>query len=220
MAGTDSELKDAKIQVLDGSGTETDVVPVQFNPTEYSLSKSVQYGEQQLTGVETPVTQFVSGDAESLSMELFFDTYEKHGDHGPRTDVRELTGKLDRLLTAGGDDHAPPHCRFVWGSLVFKAVLESADEQFTMFLPNGVPVRARVNVTFKGYSDSRDVASGGGSGGGRKARRVTAGESLWQIATEEFGDPGKWRLVAEANGIENPRELEVGVELTIPSTDA
>ena len=212
---TESDLQKAQIHVLDG-GDDSNPIPVLFNPTEYSLSKSVQYGDQQLAGRTTPVTQFVSGDAETLSMELFFDTYAKG------TDVRAHTDQIDGLLSASGDRTAPPRCRFVWGSLVFTAVLQSADKRFTMFLSDGVPVRARVDVTFREYSTPSEESSGGGeeSADKTKVRVVKEGDTLWQIAKEEYGDPYEWRRIAEENGIENPRRLQIGTELVIPPLES
>jgi nucleoid-associated protein YgaU len=45
---------------------------------------------------------------------------------------------------------------------------------------------------------------------------VQAGDTLARIAEERLGSPEKWRLLAEANGIGDPRALRVGQKLTIP----
>lgn len=206
------ELVSAVIQVLDEKMSPTDVIPVLFNPEEYDLSKSVKYGSTDIAGLTTPVTQFASGDAETLSMELFFDTSEQ------AADVRTATEPLDRLVTVDGDLHAPPRCRFVWGSLVFKAVVESMDKSFTKFLPTGQPVRARVNVTFREYrtpTEQRNVEPRF-SPDTTTVRKVTAEETLWLVADEEYGDPSEWRRIAEANDIANPRDLKPGQTLVVP----
>lgn len=209
---TESNLKKALVQALDIQGGLMEEIPVLFNPTQYGLEKSVEYSEQRVPGFTTPVTQFVSGNAETLSMELFFDTYEEG------TDVRDYTDKIDSLLRVDGDLHAPPLCRFVWGSLNFKSVLERANKTFTMFLSDGTPVRARVNVTFREYKTPEEQKSESPrrSADRTKVRRVTDGDTLWLIASREYGDPTKWRTIAETNGIENPRTLRAGRELQIP----
>lgn len=209
---TESNLKKAVIEVLDGEGTPTEEIPVLFNPTEYSVDKSVTYGEQALPGLSTPVTQFVSGEAETLSMELFFDTYEEG------IDVREHTDRIDALLEVDGDLHAPPVCTFAWGSLTFTSVVERANVRFTMFLPDGIPVRARADVTFREYTSPTEqkASEPRGSADTTKVRTVTESDTLWLIASREYGDPEMWRPIAEANGIENPRTLRAGRELVIP----
>ena len=50
-----------------------------------------------------------------------------------------------------------------------------------------------------------------------KTYSVTAGDSLWKIAKELFGDGMMWSKIAEANKLKNPDFLMVGQELEVPS---
>lgn len=214
---TDSNLQKALIQRLDGEGNVAEEIPVRFNPTEYQLAKTVSYQQQSLPGFTSPVTQFVSGQAETLTMELLFDTSEEEDG-----DVREsYTDRIDGLLSVDGDLHAPPRCRFVWGKLEFTAVLESANKTFTLFRPDGTPLRARVSVTFTEYNPPalQKAEEPRKSADRTKLRVVIEGESLPLIAAREYGDSRRWRPIAEANGIENPRALEPGTELVVPPLD-
>jgi nucleoid-associated protein YgaU len=45
---------------------------------------------------------------------------------------------------------------------------------------------------------------------------VRRGDSLPSLAAAEYGDPARWRPIALANGLVNPRLLEPGTELVIP----
>ncbi len=49
--------------------------------------------------------------------------------------------------------------------------------------------------------------------------QVRDGDSLPSIAYDAYGDPTRWRPIAEANGIDNPLSLRRGSELTIPTLD-
>lgn len=211
-----SELAKARILALDSHGNLIDVIPIRFNPTEYSLDKNINYAEQTMPGFTSPVTQFVSGDAETLSMELFVDSSEEH------TDVRVFTSRIDNLLDINSDLHAPPICRFVWGTLIFKCTLQSATKQFTRFLPGGIPVRARVNVTFKEYKTPKEQKAERPRLSADKTNtwRVTESDTLWLIAWEEYRDPEQWRTIAKANDIENPRTLQAGTELVLPPLES
>lgn len=215
-AGGDStSYEPATIYLLDRQFTEIDEVEVLFNPTTYSIDKSVQYGELSLPGMDTPVTQFVSGDAQTLSMDLLLDTYESG------TDVRDHVKKLDRLVNIDGERHAPPLCKFVWGGLSFTAVVESLKKQFTLFKPDGEPVRAEVTLSFKQHDTPKQQtdAEPRSSPDRAKLRRVVEGQSLWALAAEEYGDPGRWRVIAEENDVSDPRSLESGRELLVPPLD-
>jgi LysM repeat protein len=209
---TSSKLKKAYIAVLNAQGKTQDEIPILFNPREYSLNKSNKFQDTTIPGLSSPITQFVSGSAESLTMDLFFDTYEK------RTDVREYTDKIDTLLKIDKDIHAPPICEFIWGGKPFKAVVERVNKKFTMFLSDGVPVRATLSVTFKEYKTiTEQLQNPPRQSADRTKRRVIKqGDTLWLIADREYGDPGLWRPIAEINKIDNPRILETGKEIIIP----
>lgn len=214
MPGEQPQLKKARIEILTGRHEDTSI-PVRFNPTEYTIEKSATYAQQNPPGRGTPITQFVSGESDSLSMELFFDTH----DDTDADDVRYYTAMIDDLLTIDGELHAPPICRFIWGNLVdFTSVVESASKQFTMFDRDGFPVRARVSVSFKKYDRPiTDRAENPRSSADRtKLREVQGGDTLWHIANVEYRDPTKWRPIADANDIDDPRTLEPGTELIVP----
>lgn len=214
---TDTDLPKAKIVVLEGQH-QGEEIRFRFNPSEYSIDKSMNYGEQTIAGITTPLTQFVSGESETLSMELFFDTTEDE----ETTDVYERTKRLDWLLEIDSQLHAPPKCQFVWGTLEFKAVLESANKQFTMFLRDGTPVRARADVSFRRYRTPEEQSKENPkqSADRRAVWQVTADDTLWLIAHEEYGDATKWRPIADANGIDEPRDLRPGTELVIPKLES
>ena len=206
-------LEKAHLQPLnvDGSprGGRIDVL---FNPAEYSIQKSNQFAETPLLGLPTPIRQFTSGGAETLTLDLFFDTYEKS------EDVRLYTEKVAGLLNIDPDLHAPPTLKFIWGKLEFKCVLEQVTKKFTMFLSDGMPVRATLSVTFKEYKTIQEqlVSRPQQSADRTKRRVVKEGESLWLIAAQEYDDPMLWRPIAKENDIDNPRFLTPGMELTIP----
>jgi hypothetical protein len=79
-------LEKATIERYIPGGESVDVL---FNPTEYQLSQSNQFAEVAVPGLGAPLLQFGRGNARTLSMQLFFDTYEQ------RTDVRQHTRKIN-----------------------------------------------------------------------------------------------------------------------------
>jgi len=204
------------------------VVPCLFNPKELSVEKSNQFAEVAIPGLSSPIYQFVRGNARSVTMDLFFDTYEEGTDVRTHTDkitgwdagsmFSNLPGAAKGLMDIDSELHAPPICLFIWGAFVFQCIIDRVSKRFTMFLPEGIPVRATLSVTLKEYRDvdiqvkeldlrSPDVT---------KRWTVKQGDSLWSIAVKEFGDPESWRLIADANGIDNPRVISPGTDLVIP----
>jgi nucleoid-associated protein YgaU len=86
-----------------------------------------------------------------------------------------------------------------------------------MFQADGLPVRATLGVTFNEYrtqiSEKEEIKH---SRDRTKTRIVKQGDSLWQIAESEYGDPALWRAIAAANSIRFPRKLKPGTEILIP----
>ena len=182
----------------------------------------VDWKELKSRGADFPQLQFDKGGPRSLTMSLTFDTYES------QEDVRNYTGQIAKLAEVAGDKERPPICTITWGPTVhpyaglpFKGVLESLTQKFTMFLADGTPVRATLEVQFKeGESPARQRRRNPRASGSPlepKRRVVMKGDTLWRIAAEEYGDPARWRPIATANRIINPRVLEPGTVLMIPS---
>lgn len=186
---------------------------VLFNPEEYTLNKDNNFASQAIPGLSGPLLQFVNGNMRTLEMELFFDTNE------PPHDVRDETQKVVSLLDIDSDLHAPPVLRVSWASLQFRCVLARASQKFIRFLDDGQPVRARLTVTFNEYidpdSESKEVNRQ--TDDFSKVHVVQRGETLSGIAGVLYGDPDSWRPIAMANGLDDPREIETGQSLRIPS---
>ena len=154
-----SQLKKATITVLDGA-RKGEVITVLFNPTEYTFERSNAYKATPVPGLGAPLLQFVNGESDRLSMELFLDDYTDP--QGP-TSLRQKESDplasrllaLTTLLEIDRDLHAPPPVRFNWGPLEFSAVIERLGRKVTMFHPDGAPARLTLSVAFKEYRTLR-----------------------------------------------------------------
>ena len=210
------QLTRATVEVLAGSAKGT-VVEVLFNPTEYSVEHSASFGQTAPPGLDNPITQFVNGNAQVLTMDLLFDTYTDGGGE----DVSERTRQLTDLVHVDGDLHAPPTVGFSWGVFLFDAVIEKVSQRFTMFLADGTPVRATLSVTFTQYRTIQEqLEQPRRNSADKTKRRVVEGpDSLWLLADREYGDVAHWRLIARANRIDDPRRLAPGTVLVLPPLD-
>ena len=221
-SATSSDLQKAYIQVLDAQGKvkEDGEIPVLFNPDEYSMDKSNEFANINIPGLESPLLQFVRGGLETLTMDLFFDTYTDEKPEKEKRDVREYTDRIVDLLKIDSDLHAPPVLKFVWGSLDFTCVLSKVSKKFTMFRPDGKPVRATLGVTFNEFKTEKSTKEKPLQSRDRTKHRILKdGDSLWLIAAEEYGDPAMWRDIARANKIDNPRILKTGRGIVIPPVE-
>ena len=188
-------------------------IPLRFNPSEYQLQKSNNFAEIGIPGLESPPIQFVRGAAEKLSLELLADTSDT------LEDVREkYVNKLRDLMRLNADTHAPPIVAFTWDTQVFKGVLESLTITYVMFSPDGVPLRAKLSVTLKEYRPAavQFRESPTFSPDFDKTFVVRRGDTLSGIAGQVFRDPSRWREIARANDVVDPRRIRPGDALRIP----
>jgi nucleoid-associated protein YgaU len=197
--------------------------PVMFNPEEYTVNRDNNFAQTAVPGLSAPLIQFVHGNMQTLEMELFVDSYEAHRD-GSRVlnqagdDVRILAAQVTDLMNIDPTTHAPPVLLFTWGTLSFTCVLARASQRFIMFLPTGIPVRARIQVTFNEFRNvdleakeiKRETADFS------KFYVVAQGETLSAIAARTYGNPALWRPIALRNQIDTPRALTIGTRLLIP----
>jgi len=211
-----------KLTIKPEKGTQFTVL---FNPERYTLSNGVQIAEIAIPGLDSPVLQFVRGQNEKITMELFFDTTE-FGMVGDVKDVRTETRKIYDLVKINQETHAPPRCELSWGGQLFsfgyspspQCIVESVSEEFTLFSPKGIPLRAKLNVTFREYKtiENQLKEKPKRSADRTKLREFKRGQTLSHVAWQEYNDPGEWRPIAEANGLEDPRRILPGTQLLIP----
>jgi LysM repeat protein len=188
-------------------------IEVAFNPEEYSLNKDNNFASQAVPGLSSPILQFVHGNVRTLEMELFFDTTDA------RTDVREQTQKVTDLLKIDPELHAPPVLRVAWGSLSLRCVLTRANQKFVKFLEDGRPTRARITVSFSEFIDPEREAKevNRQTADFTKLHTVVHGDTLAALAARFYADPARWRPIAIANGLDDPRALEPGQSLRVPA---
>jgi nucleoid-associated protein YgaU len=188
-------------------------IHVMFNPEEYSLNRDNNFASQAIPGLSSPLIQFAHGNLRTLEMELLFDTYER------LSDVRLETEKFIHLMEIDPALHAPPILIVAWASLQFRCVLTKANQKFLLFLDDGRPVRARITASFTEFIDpehealqvKRETADY------TKQHTVLQGETIAAIAFKYYSDPTLWRPIARLNRLDNPRELNAGQPLAIPS---
>jgi hypothetical protein len=207
-------------------------VVAQYNPAELTLSKGVQLAEIAIPGLDSPILQFVRGQSETLALDLFFDTTEDG------TPVTRHTDAFYQLIKIDGKTHAPPVCEVSWGTTNFpggeyrspweaqsqsrfKCVVETVRQRFTLFDAGGVPLRATLSVTLREHKLLKEQLDeiGFQSADHTEAHVLAQGETLARVAHAAYGEPARWREIADHNGIDDPLAVAPGTILEIPPVE-
>jgi hypothetical protein len=208
-----------------------DRIDCYFNPTEYSVSKSNEWTYDKVTGTSLPPAQFSGGAPRQMELSLLLDQTLFTG----KMTVQAATDALFKMMevpggqSGGGTTAVPPFVKFVWGSVVgFKAVCTSLTVAYKLFKPTGEPIRADVKMTLKQAETASTKSSNGANKGQNPTTRANAGfgvhtvrdgDTLPSISYQAYGDATRWRVIAEANGVDNPLHLRRGAALSVPKLE-
>lgn len=219
--------------MIDTGVDEYDTLDIQYNPTELQFEKQPQIAEIAIPGLDAPLQQFVRNAAEKLTLEIFCDTTDAGMGLNARS-VTEETDKFYGLTKIVPDLHAPPVVVFQWHDMIsgatlheslgnqkrnsFTGVCESVRVRFTLFSPEGVPLRATVNLVLREWRPLEEQLHKLGLNSPDRTHRheLRAGETLTAVAARHYGNAAPWRALLEPNGIEDPRRLAAGRVLAVP----
>lgn len=153
--------------------------------------------------------------------DLIFDTYDS------RKSVRtEYIDKLEKLVRFVPKTHHLPVVTFVWGQFTGASshtrehvfFVTSVQVDYTMFLPDATPVRAKVTLGLEQMlpADAEELMRDKQSPDHAKLYTVKRGDTLQAIANAEYEDPREWRRIAKTNNIDDPMALRPGMKLLVP----
>ncbi|MFC4427633.1 hypothetical protein [Deinococcus navajonensis] len=151
----------AQIVPLDGQGEKKAPITCMFNPREYTITRDVEWGNQANDSNDAGNKVYKGGSAARMTLELFFDTYANRKSADEVEDVRKYTGPVWELIRMDPSTKPreanpnvaksrPPTVLFQWGGTWhFTAVITNIEQQFTLFMADGTPVRSVMKVTFE-----------------------------------------------------------------------
>jgi nucleoid-associated protein YgaU len=172
------------------------------------LSGAVPVGHGQL--------QYTRSQPAVLSMVVWFDrSFDADGSIDYEINqLQNWTCPTERIITGV---HSPPRITFIWRSLHFIGVITSLNINYKQFGVDGLPVRAEATISITENPppiSGTNPTSGGISG--RRVHTFSAGDTLHSVAYAEYGNPAFWRVLAEANGVDDPLRIAPGTALLIP----
>lgn len=204
------------------SGAGTRLIEFHFNPEQYTISKSASWtSDPQKRAEEAPPSQFNGTDPRKMQVKILLD--ESKTGSSVQADVEKLFSCCaPSAKSLDNNQPRPTYVVFAWGTFFsFTAYITEISAQYTLFRPNGMPIRADCSLSLTEAPD--DVPRQNPTSGALAAQRVYtmgAGDTLASVAYREYGDAGRWRALADANDIDDPMAVVPGTSLLIPAADA
>ena len=157
----DGALQRARLSYNTQNGKKN-TIPVQFNPTEYSISRSVKFKSHNGQGEEAHPknTQASGSELAILRVSLILDTSTELTEYqlpkglskylDSNDELTEICRDLGMIMKRTAENHEPSLVIFEWGSMAFYGHVTSLGISYQMFNRNGMPVRARLDMEIEG----------------------------------------------------------------------
>ncbi|QXH50498.1 hypothetical protein KSS94_21520 [Pseudomonas fakonensis] len=191
---------------------------VMLNPEKLQWGRQVQYNEEAALDSSAPSAKYNKTPSETLSFELVIDCTGVVDDS--RVDLPTEIANLSKVVyDYNGSIHRPNYVSVNWGGgLAFRGVLTSLSTSYTLFKPDGTPLRARLSLAFISYIDAQTLANKDDKSSPDMTHqvRVVDGDSLAQIVAGIYGEPGYYIQVARFNQLDKFRRLKTGQVLSVP----
>ncbi len=192
-----------------------------INPHTIHIDKEIDFKEEEVTHGTTRL-RYGSTKPVCLNLgELWFDTYDT------RESVRKkYIDTLEKLLDYKKDTHVLNVVKFVWGEFTMLSDVDidyvflpsKLSVDYTLFLPSGMPCRAKVSMCLRQFMTAKKEASIRPKESPDHARIYTVkrGDTLQSIARFAYDSPTEWRRIANSNKLDDPMVLRPGTQLMLP----
>jgi hypothetical protein len=144
--GADKKLPSVKLVRAEGKPEE-----FQLNPTAVATERTATWevsGRQPES--DEPELEFTTADGKSLSLDLEFDTFDSK-----ENVYSKFIQSLESLTLPDPALQRPPLVKVLWSANslpTFSGVVQSMSTKYTMFMPDGTPVRATCSIKLKSAS--------------------------------------------------------------------
>ena len=204
-----------------------------YNPSSYSLRYANDFHQTKAQGSAGSESKFAGRSARECSFEFVLDATNASKPaviNGLTQSIPFLAVEdptlvdlvdhfLDVTYRFNSKIHRSPFLKLIWGAgFKMDCIMTSADVNYTLFNSEGVPVRTKINASFREQIEpslwekfikleSPDLTT---------TRAVQTGESLPTLTNEAYDDPAPYIQVARFNKLKSIRRLNVGQELNFP----
>lgn len=145
-------LVKAKLISTDGGGT----IDFMFNPNQLTFVQQISLTRDRgaRTGRGLPKVNFAYPEPVILTInDVLFDTYEEG--KSVLTHLQPFEKAVNFAESGEGKEKRPPTYLFVWGDRQYiRCFVTHLTYALTLFLPDGTPVRAKINLTLEEIDES------------------------------------------------------------------
>lgn len=189
------------------------------NPDKVKLTKGIRYAEDKQLGSLNGANVYVHYRPETLFFECLIDATQAMEDEDETPSVREVVKQLEeRIYHYNSEGHRPSYIKVQYGDILFYGQLKTLHTEYTLFAPDGIPLRAQLQVTLTGYCSRREEKLRFSQRSPDVSRLVILreGQTLAALCNEVYGDPLLVSEVARFNQLSGYRNISAGTRILLP----
>ncbi len=215
------ELKKIKIESFkDAACTESIAVVYAFiNPKEYSRSVNLNFNQEKIVGDSQSTYVFANYGEEKLDLGDIIVDGTGLVNMSNNKDVDAYIKKFQGVVCDYiGELHRPPFLKITWGKLSVICFCESFHVTFTLFNPDGTPLRAKIKLGLIRTVDfeTKMKQARTSSPDLTHLRTVKAGDTLPLMTYQVYGDSSHYITVARKNGLSHINAIKPGDQIYFP----
>jgi hypothetical protein len=199
--------------------TEEGRITVPVNPAKYNRTIKVKYNEDQEQGTQGNSQPFEGVPPEEIQLEFVIDNTGAIPDS---SDVTDKVKEFSEILYKVQDKiHRPSYLQLLWGTLSFHCSLKELKIDYTLFKPDGKPIRALLNATFMEVIEAnrRSAEQGYNSPDLTHIRYLREGDTLPLMAHRIYGNASLYIQVAKFNNLQSFRNIPPNTKIIFPPID-
>jgi hypothetical protein len=197
-----------------------------INPESFTQTFKVNADTSHGHGNPGTEAKYKSTEPEQLKLEFILDgskTMEGYGGENKDYISRKVHDQLEDLKKCvynfDGKIHRPRFLVVMWGSEInFKCVLSNLDLNYTLFEPDGSPLRVKVSATFLAHKSREQLLaeSKASSPDLTHFRKVKQGDRLDLLTNSIYNNPKYFMQIGKVNGLTTLRQVMPGTNLYFP----
>ncbi len=201
-------------------------ISLPVNPESFTQNFKVAVNQQQGQGSQGTSLQYKGTKPEELKLEFVFDGTQTIEGYKYNSDDHSVKAQLkifmDTVYNMKGEIHRPHFLKIHWGDgFKFPCILSNLDLNYTLFKPDGDPLRIKASATFLNYiaQKERVLREKKKSPDLTHVRLVKAGNRLDLMTYDIYKESRFVSQVARANGLTTFRQIKPGIEVVFPPLD-
>ncbi len=188
-----------------------------INPESYTHNHSVEFSNtKSLAEGEGNAPKFNSVGLETVDFTIYLDGT---GIAGKKKSVKgQITNLKKVVYQYNGKSHRTNYIKLSWGNLLFYCNLTKLSINYTMFSPNGDPLRAKADLSFSGFTNSKLMAAQANkqSPDMSHLKKMGISDSIPLYCNEIYEAPELYIEIAKVNDLDTFRKVKTGHTLMFP----